>query len=54
MERNIKACRDFIKACEGNLVRYREMDPIDERAITATEGMIRDFEAQIVEWGGKV
>lgn len=47
---NIKACQDFIKACEKNLADYQAMTPVDTRAVDAAQGMICDFNAKIAEY----
>jgi cell fate (sporulation/competence/biofilm development) regulator YmcA (YheA/YmcA/DUF963 family) len=44
MEQGIK---DYIKACEENIVRYKAMG--DEKAVKAAEGMIRDFQEALKE-----
>jgi hypothetical protein len=44
MEQGIK---DYIKACEENIVRYKEMG--DLKAVYAAQKMIRDFEEALKE-----
>ena len=41
----IQELRNFIAACEENIVRYKEMG--DEKAVKAAEAMIADFNALI-------
>ena len=43
----IEGILEYIKACEENIVRYKEMG--DERAVKAAEGMIRDFQKVLKE-----
>ena len=43
----IEGIKDYIKACEENIVRYKEMG--DEKAVKAAEAMIADFEQCLKE-----
>jgi cell fate (sporulation/competence/biofilm development) regulator YmcA (YheA/YmcA/DUF963 family) len=43
----IEGIKEYIKACEENIVKYKAMG--DEKAVKAAEGMIADFEECLKE-----
>jgi hypothetical protein len=43
----IEILKNYITACESNLAEIMSADVIDERAVSATEGMIADFKKQL-------
>jgi len=43
----IEILQRYIAACESNLADILAQDVIDERAVSATQGMIDNFNSQI-------